>query len=215
MTKAGLKCITPKADSYDYCCTAHDPQFAAASDPGKYRIKDIHKAKQDVVLEYRGNKDIYSGDVYTTAISPKDDQLNHVLELHTVRDCRDAIKKSGTGFDERMKLFDVQLRDHVVNEKQNLGFTSKLINAEKFRSVFNFAEDYKWSCVAEGQGLVYYLDNREGMSRTKWRKAATAIQGEMVVSYDFVCDQLHEEDAIESEMMSAMHNMFITGMKLK
>jgi hypothetical protein len=167
MDNAGLKCITPKLHNSDYCCTPHDPLIATASAIAKYRKRNLHLSSRDVVLEYRGNKDIYKGKSYTKPINPDKDEQDHVVELHTVRDCRDSIKKFGTGFGQKMKVFDINLRDNIVNEKENLGFTNKLVNAEKFRAVFNFAEDYKRSCVAEEQGLVNYLDKREEVSSNK------------------------------------------------
>jgi hypothetical protein len=55
-----------------------------------------------------------------------------VLELSNICDCRDTIKKFGTGLHEQMKLFDINLRNRVVNEKQNLGFTGKFEDPEGY-----------------------------------------------------------------------------------
>jgi hypothetical protein len=90
------------------------------------------------------------------------------------------------------------------------------MNLAKFESVYNFNEDFKLD-KTNGQGLVFYLNKEREtnkIQRNQWRKAITAIEKEMLNSFDYCIDQFSSENQLHSQMMTNMHDMYITGMRL-
>ena len=86
--------------------------------------------------EYRGNLDAYTG-----AMIQQSYQLDHVCELHVVRDAFVAIRQR---FGDVVLLNDVLIKSIVkaVNQKENLNLTTAFINHIKFIAFRNFQQDY-------------------------------------------------------------------------
>jgi hypothetical protein len=218
VTSKGSPCKKSPRQGTPFCCSQHDVKSLGGTK--LLRISKLHELRVEDVQKYRGGKDIYTGEYLgmgglgAEAIDHSQFQLDHVVELHSVRDCLDAIPVFGSQFTLNKKNLADFLKNDVVNDKQNLGYTAKDVNTFKFNSIRAFCKDFKYGTV-DGD-LVHYLN--EGIEhkkgRNKWRKITTAIQKEIVLSYDFTVDQLQPENILHQEMIEQMHALYITGMKI-
>lgn len=201
----------PIKDIAEYCCTQHDPKYKTSVSTDTFRLHNLRDQMKTVVLEYRSNQDIYTGEQVTPLDLTPAFELDHVLELQCIRDCFHNVSLNvNTKTNEEL----INTMKDIVNRKENLGFTGKAMNKLKFEAVYSFCEEYKMN-PNQVDNLVSYLNNQKSDRVNGWRKAVTLIEKEITTSYDYITDNLRIEDNLEEQMMTEMHDMFIVGMKLK
>ena len=155
----GVRCDARAEEelNYLYCREDHDPNNNRSTDTKKFRIDGLRHSKHDAVLEWRNRKDAYTG---RTLKSMKGTELDHVVELHIVRDAFDAIPKHGMNFERNKNELMEFTRESVVNENSNLNFTSKGINEWKFKAFDKFQKDYRRDTGKQAdEGLFPYLQD--------------------------------------------------------
>lgn len=144
-------------------------------------------------------------------------QLDHVVEIHIVRDAYDTVTPQGTSFRTRKRALLQDLRQGV-NETENLNYTSPDINNTKFRAFWDFQEDYRNGCSLQiDQGLFPYLvaarnelSERGRLSRSESKR----IQEEVLRSSDFIIDRLQDENPLHAQVIESLHDNF-TAMRIK
>jgi hypothetical protein len=189
-----------------YCCKAHVPN---STKPEVFRIEGLRALKTEVVLEYRSREDAYTGCVVT---SVKGKELDHVVELHTVRDDFDAIPKHGMSFEKNKKQLLEFVRDSVVNEDFNLNFTTKDINLMKFKAFDAFQEDYRQGIGRQvQQGLFPYLEDEYDGRFT--RKISGNIQIEVKSAMESILSAFEEEQPLHGYMVQNLQDR-LTAMRL-
>ena len=217
-----------------YCRVDHVPCNTRSTDPQVFRIGSLRNLRSDAVLEWRDGKDAYTGD-QIKSIKGKD--LDHVVEIHVVRDAFDAIPKHGMNFETNKKNLLEFAQSSAVNENFNLNFTSKDINQIKFRSFQAFQEDYRKGTVEQAQGLFPYLEGEFHCSEASTagslnvndlflpikscnaeprkfsRKVSANIQREVKTSFDDVVSAFEEEQPLHGHMKEKLDDIK-TAMRL-
>lgn len=190
-----------------YCRIAHVPN---STKPEVFRIEGLRSLKTEAVLDYRSRKDAYTGCAVT---SIKGKELDHVVELHTVRDAFDAISKHGMNFEKNKKHLLEFVRDNVVNEDFNLNFTTKEINLMKFKALDAFQEDYRQGIGRQvEQGLFPYLED-EYVEGKFHPEILANIQREFKSAMESTISAFQEEQPLHGYMMQNLQDM-LTAMKL-
>ena len=193
---------------YLYCREDHVPTNNQSSDPKMFRIDGLRHSKRDAVLEWRGRKDAYTEH---TLESIEGLELDHVVELHIVRDAYDAIPKHGMDFEKNKKELMEFTRDSVVNEESNLNFTSKRINEWKFKAFYEFQKDYRSDTGKKAEeGLFPYLEDgynlktaggkKKRFSRNKSRR----IQTEVKKSFQYIISVFEDDQPLHGHMMDKL-----------
>lgn len=197
--------------NYLYCCIDHVP--GRRSTPTQlFRIDGLRATKGQAVREYRDNIDAYTSDGFNPLIPM---ELDHVLELHFVRDAYDSIVRQGTNFTARKEMLRQDLRD-VANRIENLNYTSPDINNAKFRAFWTFQDDYRNNTgLQTEQGLFPYLAlaRSESSQRKLKRSESKSIQREVLASYDKIIGGLRDEDPLHDQVIGTLHDTF-TAMRL-
>ena len=98
-------------------------------------MPDLLEKRRDIVLQYRHSKDAYTRRDISDTLNLN---LNHVVELHFLRDCYDIAVGSSV---EKMSL--LSFVKSVANKTHNLNFTSQAINQAKHCAVKQFCDDFK------------------------------------------------------------------------
>lgn len=192
-----------------YCCALHDPRLSAASTKD-FRIEDLKESKGRVVKEYRGCQDVYAGQPLLRGMHY---EMDHVVELHQVRDAYNSVTKNGTGFRARMDKLLLSLKD-AVNVTENLAFTSPDTNKSKFKAVKSFLKDYRRGDGRQlEEGLFPYLKDEFEVSHTWSRSVSKNIQSVLLTSSDKVIEELQEEDPLQLQVVETLQKDF-TAMKL-
>lgn len=200
------------------------------TDTSQFRIANIHKSKAVAVWDYRQHKDAYTGinkqqmirnQCCTNNMQQSQTQqvdLDHVLELHVVRDAYDRVVPRGVGC-KRKKDSLKQTLILLLNRPSNLNFTTSDINQIKFRGVYNFQRDFERSNIRslsgddDTTGLVHYLNMANFQSKRLNRKTTARIQDEIVRSYDSISDDLLSEDPLQGQLQDQLHKN-LTAMRL-
>ncbi|CAB9499398.1 expressed unknown protein [Seminavis robusta] len=199
-------------EKFDY--RFHAVSGRLSTDPQEFRKQSLRSSKQHCVAvwDYRKHRDAY------TSFKQKDltqgsTELDHVLELHVVRDAFDLVKPQGTGFRSRKAALKERLKT-VLNEKENLNFTLEVVNQTKFRGVYAFQKAYLMGTVCPG--LVPYLKEEwqkrwdESNKNTRLRRRVTRRIGEEIVkSYDHVRDSLRDEDLLQGQLIELLHDNMV------
>jgi hypothetical protein len=145
-----------KEFAYHYCRADHDPRLPTSTPTNLFRLYDIKAAMKTVVREYRSDKDAYT----LKAIDTTTDELDHVVELHLLRDAYDRIVRSTTtttrSQKEKQKVLLSDVRT-IANGKTNLNFTPAPINHVKFKAMDSFLKDYAKNDSIHEDGLFHYL----------------------------------------------------------
>jgi hypothetical protein len=146
-----------KEFGYFYCRADHDPRLPTSTPTNLFRLDDLKARMKTVVLEYRSDKDAYT----LKAIDTTTDELDHVVELHLLRDAYDRIVRSTTttktrSQKEKQKVLLSDVRT-IANGKTNLNFTPAPINHVKFKAVDSFLKDYAKTDATHEDGLFHYL----------------------------------------------------------
>jgi hypothetical protein len=146
-------------------------------------------------------------------------ELDHVVELHVVRDVIDSIPKHGMSFEKNKKQLLQFVRDSVVNEDFNLNFTTKDINLMKFKAFDAFQEDYRQGIGRQvEQGLFPYLEDthnsrRLGQRRCFSRKISGNIQREVKNSLQEISNAFEEEQPLHGITIDKLYKLE-TAMRL-
>jgi hypothetical protein len=126
-----------KEFGYLYCRADHDPRLPTSTPTAVFRLDDLKASMKTVVCEYRSDKDVYT----LKAINTTTNELDHVVELHLLRDAYDRIVQSTTittrSQKEKQKVLLSDVRT-IANAKTNLNFTPAPINHVKFKAVDRF-----------------------------------------------------------------------------
>jgi len=187
-----------------------------------------------VVKEYRNGLDVYTEKSLTGKFL-SESHLDHVVELHVIRDCfqqlvRDPkLKRVGRYSGERALAIKhieddcLQAVKSNVNEEDNLNFTTRGINKDKYNAVAKFQKEWQsankdWDMP----GLVHFLlleqediqprtvTKRNNMSR----KVTRRIQSEMKKSWDAINDKFEEEQPLQKEFKGFLRaNMVAMDLK--
>lgn len=201
-------------------CKYHDPNFVNSTDPSVFRILDLRASKSSVVQEYRDGKDAYTG--RSIKLRTPNTELDHVVELHIVRDAIDAIPKQGMNFAKNKKLLIDFTKRNVVNEVFNLNFTTKENNKLTFEAFDAFQKDYRQDTGKQvSQGLFPYLADAYYCSQAKKklrfeRSTSSRIQEEVKQSFYGIIDALEEEgeeQPLHGFLMNRLQNE-LTAMRL-
>lgn len=205
-------CLPKWTDNTREC----DPS-STTTDPKEFRVENLRSRKAKMVWDFREHKDAYTGwwkDEYENTSL----ELDHVIELHVVRDAYDKIKPCGTQFRARKEDLKDDLK-RLLNETENLNFTRSDINQLKFRGVKKFQLDYQQQTIDNENGLAGYLLNARyesrciGKSARLSRSITRQIQVEIVRSYDAIEKELRYEDALHETMITLLHDN-VVAMKL-
>eukprot|EP00536_Pseudo-nitzschia_multiseries_P011698 jgi/Psemu1/308434/fgenesh1_kg.411_\ len=143
-------------------------------------------------------------------------ELDHIVEIHVVRDCYDGIRKTGTGFAKRKDDLKATLRNSIVNEVSNLNFTTQSINQSKFRATDDFQRAYRCrgNNVDDGQGLFeHLLGHLQQDGSGSDRRTTARIQAELYDSWKAMEEKLEEEQPLQGEFMEHLHRNMV-AMKL-
>jgi hypothetical protein len=211
----GAPCHSRALAKHDYSYCEHHCK-PLGTDPAVLRIEGLHRDKKHAVLEYRDNKDAYRdlnlrGGGMICDVERR--ELDHVVELHIVRDAFDAIKPQGTDFARRQEELLEDLRD-IVNKVENLNITAKEINQSKFKAFWNFQVDYnRDQGLQRKHGLIPYLDQVTEGKLT--RGVSRRIGKEVVASYESIRDGLQDEKNEHEQVIERLHNNIVVAMKLK
>lgn len=184
-THSGNKCQSPFVKNGEkYCRATHDPAYSKnpISNTEIFRVEELRNNNIQIVQEFRSNKDIYSKEKITNI---KQHDLDHIFELHMLRDVYDSIPKSGSNFLVKKSNLAKELKS-IVNEKQNLGFTMKETNLSKFDACKAFADDFRREAVNDLGFFSYFYE--KGMSR----KVTKNIQKEMKNSIDYIVQETED-----------------------
>jgi hypothetical protein len=153
-----------------------------------------------MVLEYRDHKNVYTNEHIQTL---RGMELDHVLEIHLL-----------TGVISHMKLTDkprkqliCELKERVVNEFENLAFTTQDINYKKFKACDAFYQEYVLDKHNEN-GIFPYLVEANAGGRFS-RSVSRRIREEIVSSYDALSYKTANVDFLDN-----LHDLFIIGMRL-
>ena len=185
---------------------------ALGTDPSIFRYTFLRNEKGNAVKEYREGIDVYT----KSELVGSDEELDHVLECHVIRDNFDLIQKRGVGFAaKRDNLADV-LRSRVVNEVNNLNFTTKRINRDKFNAIQDFQNSYLDKSKSDHElGLVgCLLENMSLEDRKVSRSTTRRIQREIYKSWEGIEDSLEHEQPLQEEFSGLLHRN-IVAMSLK
>ncbi|VEU35926.1 unnamed protein product [Pseudo-nitzschia multistriata] len=174
------------------------------------------------VLKHRKKMDVYTKEKITRDSIDKFLELDHVVELHVIRDCYDAIPKQGTGFSQRKKELATCLRENIVNGEQvsNLNFTKKPINEHKFEAVYEFQRKYndktKVATDENDQGLFVHLEKWlvDAADHRISRSTTRRIQSEMFKSWKLMEEAIEEEQPLQCDFMDLLR-INMVAMKLK
>jgi hypothetical protein len=204
------KAWTIQEHNFEFCQHHARP---LGTDTSEFRIDNLCNSRKSAVMNYRDKKD-----VYTKAPVQQSMELDHVVELHVIRDCYDQIKSHGkrSAFELKKKDLLDDLREYV-NETENLNFTPATINQVKFKGVYAYLT---LNVASTELGLVHYLRKAadtgirgaEKLSRRETRR----ICKETALSAAHIGHLLNEEDD-DTQLHSAMLDHFtemITGMRL-
>jgi hypothetical protein len=87
----GNKCMSFVEGNKKYCRTIHDPQFKGILSASEFRINPT-ESQRILVAKKTNHVDIYTGVKLPMIINRDDTHVDHVLELHSIRDCFHLIK---------------------------------------------------------------------------------------------------------------------------
>jgi len=208
----GIQCQNKALEGHVFCHVHRNqsPKKSEASAPNPetqrrivaaddFRKPNLHSSKQSVVLEYRGQKDAYTNKRWSSA-----HELDHVLELHVVRDNFVQVRKQGNSFVVRQeKLMNDLIR--VVNDTPNLNFTSRIINITKHHGFKNFQKEYWSNDRSSSDDIVHYLKASSVQNEKLKRRETAAIRKELLHSYDAVEAQLRHENALHEDFSYHLH----------
>lgn len=176
-----------------FCRDDHDPSKIRSTFPGEFRIDNLCHKRGEAVREYRNGQDVYSA-IGIDEIAGKK-ELDHVVELHLVRDLYDSTVRSGS---------DLSLMDGIrqaINGISNLNFTSGDLNKQKFRAMDAFADDFRNDCVKTG-GITRYLLDSQSKDKPFTRSVTRNISVEFRRSFDSFTEHLDQESS-KSKFTSA------------
>ncbi|CAB9502447.1 expressed unknown protein [Seminavis robusta] len=185
--------------------------FESRTDTADFRIPNLHRTQAVAVWDLRNHKDAYTGFLHYEMDSSQMD-LDHVLELHVVRDAFDRVRPTGLHNKTSLKSH----LSTLLNQPTNLNFTTSEINQIKFRGVYRFQREYCSPGPVKTEveaGLVHYLKAANYRSQRLSRKTTARIQDEIVRSYDAVSDGLYEEDPLQRNVLDLLHHN-LTAMRL-
>lgn len=202
----GTKCGSRATAQFNwlYCREDHVPFLPTSTPTDVFRCEDLRTTRGNIVKEYRSHRDVYTD----RSIKPSY-EIDHVVELHLVRDAFDKVKPKGTSVRAQKEC----LRDTLkvaANAMENLAYTSPSINNRKFKAIYAFQEDYRDNKGLQSeQGLFPYLQEDGRLSRSVSRN----IQKELLASSDKFVEALRDEDPLQAQVMDSIDRNF-TAMKL-
>jgi hypothetical protein len=194
-----------KRDGSGYCSFRHNPLLNGdITKPILFRLDDLRKNKGDVILEYRDNKDIHTGDEIKDL---SDFHLDHLTECQMFSCGVDSITKTGTSFSQMKSNLIGFCREYIVSTDDNLGFTESQLNIHKAKGITGYIEDLKSG--KKTSELVKYLIKSDIDRRT-----SGTIRKNLYKSTHHCIGLLEYEQPLHSEMMEQLQND-IVNLKLK
>lgn len=194
-----------------FASTTHDASKNKCTSTKELRIDFLGTSKHNAVLEWRSRRDAYTGEAIIDT-SMEGMELDHVVELHVVRDAIDAIPKQGIQFERRKRLLIDFTKNSVVNEEFNLNFTTKKINVVKNKAFLAFQEDYRQGTGKQvEEGLLPYLadvysihhESRRVSGRFS-RPTSYRIQQEVKLSFDEMMTRFELDRPLHGYMMETL-----------
>ena len=187
-----------KAQRYNdsFFCKQHQNQTEVVStDCQLLRMPDLLEKRRDIVLQYRHSKDAYTRRDISDTLNLN---LDHVVELHFLRDCYDIAVGSSV---EKTSL--LSFVKSVANKTHNLNFTSQAINQAKHCAVKQFCDDFK-SNQCHSDGFSFYL------SRTKLDEdVRSSIIDQTYISMDYVSYLFNDHEEMLGYVNDAMEKMVL------
>lgn len=215
LCRNGNPCRSRATAEFDwkYCRADHDPRRIRTTDPAIFRLDGLRIDRSGVVKEFRGGSDVFTGE---TLHEFGRNELDHVVELHVVRDNFDRLKRVGDGFGEQKTLLKEDLK-RIVNERENLNFTTPAFNCVKFEGFKNFQAVYhqRESTVSNelDLGIVHFLRTAKArrtekqLSRTESRN----IQKAVYEATEKIVDELQQNDNIVAvQMVDLLQDNFVS-----
>ena len=211
-TKSGSPCKLLATE-----CPHHGEHRIPMSDrtePSIFRVENLRFDKWDAVKEYRDGLDVYSN-MKVGEVTNQDQQVDHVTELHVIRDNFDLIQKQGTGFQKKKQDLANLLRSNIVNEVENLNTTTAKININKCEAIQKFQAVYlNNSRQNPDQGAFEFLFEDMSRSRSLSRTLTKNIQSELYKSWEAIDGMFEDEQPLQGEFQALLHKN-IVAMKLK
>lgn len=202
----GKKCGSRALADHGYLFCEHHYQ-PLGTDPQVFRIDGLRRTMTKVVMEYRNHQDAYTAADSSKPTAGSAKELDHVVELHLIRDAYDGVRRKGTNFGQKQQVLLTDLRT-AVNQRENLNLTTADINGAKFEAFDNFQKDYHLQQGRQVQeGLFPYLQEALEGSRFD-RTTSRRIQKEVVRSYDSLLEALPTEKPLYDDFESNLHKNF-------
>ena len=186
--------------------------------PEIFRVDNLRQERWVSVWKDRDGKDAYTlrrksallPEMCSKSMAAKLVELDHVVELHVVRDAFDKVNPPGVDVAAQKE----DLKEHlkvVLNDAKNLNFTLPIVNEFKFKGVDAFQREYhRDAASAKGTGLTHFLKQAFEEGKTRLPRATTRNIGkEMAKSFDFVGDNLHIEKAAEQDLLNLLHDNMV------
>jgi hypothetical protein len=236
ITLRGTECKFDALDSKDFC-EWHDPDTPKCgqttrgknkgpcripatrckfhsrplgTDPKIFRVDCLRSDIESVVRVYREDFDKYRDKALPLTMKELGFELDHVVELHIIRDCYDKIQQQGTSFSNAKTNLLGELRSKV-NHFSNLNFTTKDINQDKFKAMYEFQQLYHSRQTIPEQGLFDLLVNDgKRLSRSNTKR----IQCEIYNSWKAIEDRIEHEQPLQEDFEEIL-NANMSAMKLK
>jgi hypothetical protein len=205
LTRTGNPCKIPATR-----CNHHS-RGPVGTDPKIFRIDRLRTDVEPIVRVYRQDVDKYRNEVLPRTMKGLYFELDHVVELHIIRDCYDSIRKHGTNFADAQGNLQKELRCKV-NHFTNLNFTTKDINRYKFKATDEFQKLYLSNQSIPDQGLFDLLQESDGKRLS--RQDTKRIQGEMYNSWKAIEDMIEHEQPLQVDFEEIL-NANMSAMKLK
>ncbi|KAL3907191.1 MAG: hypothetical protein SGILL_008968, partial [Bacillariaceae sp.] len=182
----------------------------------EFRQEGLRNHCSDIVKEFRSGKDVFTG---ATIHGLKGYHLDHVVELHIVRDNFDLLKRTGTGFDQQKTKLQEDLK-RIVNERENLNFTTADINYVKFEGFHDFQAAYQQRQFTVSSrldnGIVDFLCDAktEKTGKRLSRAESRKIQKAVYDAKERIVHELQDENRVSAQMIELLQDNFV-AMKLK
>lgn len=184
------------------------------TEPSIFRVENLR-----FVVECSERVSWYGLDVYSNMkvgeVTNQDQQVDHVTELHVIRDNFDLIQKQGTGFQKKKQGLANVLRSNIMNEVENLNTTTAKININKCEAIQKFQAVYlNNSRQNPDQGAFEFLFEVMSRSRSLSRTLTKNIQSELYKSWEAIDGMFEDEQPLQGEFQALLHKN-IVAMKLK
>ncbi|KAL4102783.1 hypothetical protein PRIC1_006526 [Phytophthora ramorum] len=203
------RCGNNAKDGYNYCCAAHDPEFAASYvAPSMFNEPGLRSNAEGEIVKLFKSRDLYHGeklDLNTVGAV----ELDHILEKQCFAYAFQHVEFEG---EEEAKDVAFVLREEVVNELPNLCLTRATTNKIKGAAVLKFLDDSLTGHRKEKSFTDYLLSEERDETRLS-RDVTRTIRREMGSALRRCQRKLAEEggtpafDALSAELQQLYVDM--------